>query len=68
VQELLGQSNDVTVAHGLLDEMAKQSDLAVHLESIRLAKDWNDKDLSLRINMLDKAIRNFNKQQAFWEK
>ena len=68
VQELLGQSNDVTVAHGLLDEMAKQSDLAAHLESIRLAKDWNDKDLSLKIKMLDKAIRNFSKQQAFWEK
>jgi inorganic triphosphatase YgiF len=68
VQELLGQSNDVTVAHGLLDEMAKKSELAAHLEAIRLAKGWNDKDLSLRIKMLDKAIRHFNKQRVFWEK
>ena len=68
VQELLGRTNDVTVAHGLLDDMAKTSELAAHWEAILLAKSWNDNNLSLIIKMLYRSMRHFNKQPVFWEK
>lgn len=68
VQGLLGLSNDVSIAHGLLDEMSGQPELAAHLEAIRLAKGWADKDLLFIIKMLHDSIGRFSRQAAFWEK
>ncbi|MBI3222640.1 MAG: CHAD domain-containing protein [Nitrosomonadales bacterium] len=67
VQEVLGQINDVAVAHRLLDELAASADLAVHQEALVLAKGWIAHDLSRQFALLHKALRRFNKQPAFWQ-
>jgi len=66
IQEVLGQINDVAVAHRLLDEQAGESELAAHQEAITLAKGWIAHDLSDQFAALNKAVKHFNKQRAFW--
>jgi triphosphatase len=68
VQEVLGQINDVAVAHRLLDELAADAALAGHQEAVVLAKGWIAHDLSHQLSVLRKTIQRFNKQSAFWEK
>jgi inorganic triphosphatase YgiF len=68
VQEVLGQINDVAVAHRLLDELAADASLAAHQEAVVLAKGWIAHDLSHQLSVLRKTIQRFNKQAAFWEK
>ena len=67
VQEVLGQINDVAVAHRLLEDLALASDLSAHQEAIVLAKGWIAHDLSHQFAALRKTIRRFDKQSAFWE-
>jgi inorganic triphosphatase YgiF len=68
VQEVLGQINDVAVAHRLLDELAADTALAGHQEAVVLAKGWIAHDLSHQLSVLRKTIQNFNKQPVFWKK
>ena len=67
VQDVLGQINDVAVAHRLLDELAALPDLSAHQEAVALAKGWIAHGLSRQLGALRKAIQNFNKQRAFWK-
>jgi len=68
VQDLLGQINDVAVAHRLLDELAADAALAAHQEAVVLAKGWIAHDLSGQLTALRKSMQNFNKQPVFWKK
>jgi len=68
VQDVLGQINDVAVAHRLLDELAALPELSAHREAAALAKGWIAHGLSRQLTALRKAIQRFNKQPAFWEK
>jgi CHAD domain-containing protein len=73
VQDVLGQINDVAVAHRLLDELAADAALAAHAlsahrEAVALAKGWIAHDLSHQFSVLRKTIQRFTKQAAFWEK
>ena len=65
VQDVLGQINDIAVAHRLLDELAENAALA---EAVVLAKGWIAHELSGRLTALRKSMQNFNKQPAFWKK
>ncbi len=67
VQDVLGQINDVAVAHRLLDELAALPELAAHQEAVALAKGWIAHGLSRQFAALRKAIRHFAKQAEFWE-
>lgn len=72
VQEVLGQANDVAVAHRLLDELAGDAALAEQRqesfsEAVNLSRGWIAHDLDHQLVMLRKSIRRFNKQDAFWE-
>jgi triphosphatase len=72
VQEVLGQVNDVAVAHRLLDELAADAALAAQqeesvLEAVNLSRGWIAHDLDHQLDRLRKSIRRFNKQDAFWE-
>ncbi|OGS75659.1 MAG: hypothetical protein A2Z94_07655 [Gallionellales bacterium GWA2_55_18] len=66
VQEVLGQINDVAVAHRLLDELAALPELATHREAVALAKGWIAHGLSRQLAALRKAVRRFAKQAEFW--
>lgn len=68
VQEVLGQINDVAVAHRLLDELAAEPGLSAHQEAIVLAKGWIAHHLSRQFTALHKAVQRFNKQPMFWDK
>jgi len=68
VQEVLGQINDVAVAHRLLDGLAADDSLAAHQESIILSRGWIAHDLSHQLVVLRKTIQRFNKQAVFWQK
>jgi triphosphatase len=65
VQDVLGEINDIAVAHRLLDELAENAALA---EAVVLAKGWIAHELSGRLTALRKSMPNFNKQPAFWKK
>jgi triphosphatase len=71
MQEVLGQVNDVAVAHRLLDELAADAALPAQqeesvLEAVNLSRGWIAHDLDHQIDVLRKSIRRFNKQDAFW--
>ncbi|HET7831824.1 MAG TPA: CHAD domain-containing protein [Gallionella sp.] len=68
VQDLLGQINDVAVAHRLLDELAAMPDLASHQEAVILAKGWIAHDLSHLLLVLRKTVQRFDKQSVLWGK
>jgi inorganic triphosphatase YgiF len=67
VQDVLGQINDVAVAHRLLDELAALPELAAHQEAVALAKGWIAHGLSRQLGALRKAIRRFTRQAEFWD-
>jgi inorganic triphosphatase YgiF len=67
VQEVLGQINDVAVAHRLLDELAALPELAAHQEAIALAKGWIAHGLSHQLTKLHKAVQGSHKQRPFWK-
>jgi triphosphatase len=67
VQDLLGQINDVAVAHRLLDSLAADAALAAHQEAVVLARGWIAHDLSGQLAALRKSMQNFNKQTVFWK-
>ncbi|MDO8465526.1 MAG: CHAD domain-containing protein [Gallionella sp.] len=68
VQEVLGQINDVAVAHRLLGDIAAMPELSTHQEAVALAKGWIAHDLSHQFTALRKTIQRFNRQPAFWGK
>ena len=68
VQEVLGQINDVAVAHRLLDELAAMPELSEYQEAVVLAKGWIAHGLSRQLTALRKAIRRFARQGEFWDK
>jgi len=68
VQEVLGQINDVAVAHRLLDGLAADAPLAGHQEAVVLTRGWIAHELSGQLIALRKSIQNFNKQPVFWKK
>ncbi|MDZ4202434.1 MAG: CHAD domain-containing protein [Gallionella sp.] len=65
MQEVLGQINDVAVAHRLLD-----SELAAALpqqrEALALAKGWIAHDLSRQFVALRRAVKRLSAQEPFW--
>lgn len=65
VQEILGQINDIAVAHRLLESLA--ANLPEHHEVIAFVMRDFDKELSKKIKMLRKTINAFNKEPAFWK-
>lgn len=68
VQEVLGQINDVAVAHRLLDGLAADAALAGHQEAVVLTRGWIAHELSGQLIALRKSMQNFNKQPVFWKK
>jgi len=68
VQDLLGQINDVAVAHRLLDGLAADAALAADQEAVVLIRGWIAHDLSGQLTELRKSMKNFNKQPVFWKK
>jgi len=68
VQDVLGQINDVAVAHRLLDALAALPELAAHQEAVALAKGWIAHGLSRQYAVLRKALGKFREQSVFWER
>ena len=71
VQDVLGQINDIAVAHRLLDRLAADGATqreANILEAVNLSKGWIAHDLSDLVGVLEKTMRRVNKQAVFWEK
>ena len=68
VQDVLGQINDIAVAHRLLDGLAADDALVAHQEAVVLARGWIAHDLSGQLTPLRKTIQYFNKQPVFWNK
>ena len=72
VQDVLGQINDIAVAHRLLDGLAADADAvqreANFVEAIPLTRGWNAHDLSNQLALLQETIQRFNKQAVFWQK
>jgi inorganic triphosphatase YgiF len=67
VQDVLGQINDIAVAHRLLDGLASDAALVVHREAVVLVRGWIAHDLSGQLSALRKSILAFNKQPEFWK-
>jgi triphosphatase len=68
VQEVLGQINDVAVAHRLLDEMAAMPVLSGQQEAVMLARGWIAHDLSLKFAGLHDGMAHFSSLHPYWEK
>jgi len=72
VQDVLGQINDIAVAHWLLDGLAADTVLTAQqneafLESITLCRGWIAHDLSRQFIVLRKTIQSFKNQDEFWK-
>ena len=72
VQDVLGQINDIAVAHRLLDGLEADAAIAtqyeaVVLDAIALTRGWIAHDLSGQLAALRKSIQAFNKQPEFWK-
>ena len=67
-QEVLGQLNDDAVATRLLEELAAAQVLAVHQDTIALAKGWLEHDLLQQLMLLQLALGDFQRQPRYWEK
>jgi len=68
VQDVLGQINDVAVAHRLLDGLAADAALTVHHDAVVLARGWTAHEVSALLKPLRRAMQNFDKQPVFWKK
>ena len=68
VQEVLGQINDVAVAHRMLEEFRQCRELATQHEAVALVKGWIAHELSRLFRALRHAVRHFDRQAAFWER
>ena len=67
VQDVLGQINDIAVAHRLLDGLAADTALAAHQEAVVLVRGWIAHELSGQLAALRKSVQTFNKQPEFWK-
>jgi inorganic triphosphatase YgiF len=68
VQDVLGQINDIAVAHRLLDGLAADAALTAHQEAVVLVRGWIAHDLSGQLAALRKCLQNFDKRPVFWKK
>ena len=68
VQDVLGQINDIAVAHHLLDDLAADAAMAGHQEAVVLARGWIAHELSGLVAALRKCMRAFKQKPEFWEK
>lgn len=67
VQDVLGQINDIAVAHRLLDGLEADVALATRHEAVVLVRGWITHDLSGQLAALRKSILAFKKQPEFWK-
>ena len=67
VQDVLGQINDIAVAHRLLDGLAADATLAAHQEAVVLVRGWIAHELSGQLAALRKSMQTFKKQPEFWK-
>ncbi|MGA7595594.1 MAG: CHAD domain-containing protein [Gallionella sp.] len=71
VQDVLGEINDIAVAHRLLDGLAAQAGAERQeniIEAVTLCRGWIAHDLAGRLAALKKAMQRFNRHGAFWQK
>ncbi|MGB9094366.1 MAG: CHAD domain-containing protein [Gallionella sp.] len=71
VQDVLGEINDIAVAHRLLDGLAANADAerqANIIEAVTLCRGWIAHDLTGRLAALKKSMLRFNRHGAFWKK
>ena len=66
VQETLGQINDISVAHRLLEKLA--GNIAIGRDEIAFVGSNLEKRLPKKIKLLEKHARAFDRHSAFWEK
>ena len=71
VQDVLGEINDIAVAHRLLDGLAADAGAerqASITEAVTLCRGWIAHDLAGRLAVLKKTMQRFNRHDAFWQK
>jgi len=68
VQEVLGKINDASVANRLLDELASDPGLSVHLQAIGYTRGWIAYQQSEQLSLVSKAVRHLARQDEFWNK
>jgi triphosphatase len=71
VQDVLGEINDIAVAHRLLDGLSADSGAkqkAKITEAITLCRGWTAHDLTALLAKLKKTMQRFNRHDAFWQK
>jgi len=66
VQEVLGQINDIAVAHRLLNELSMEPDVSTHQEAVVLVRGWIAHDLSGQFIALRKVMQRFSAKPIFW--
>lgn len=66
VQELLGEINDIAVAHRLLDELAANQPM--YCEVIAFIRSSVDADLSFKLKKLRNRTKDFDEHLIFWNK
>ncbi|HTN95228.1 MAG TPA: CHAD domain-containing protein [Gallionella sp.] len=67
VQDVLGQINDIVVAHRLLDGLSTDNALAAHQEAVVLVRGWIAHELSSQLALLRKSIQAFDNRPVFWK-
>jgi triphosphatase len=72
VQDVLGQINDIAVAHRLLDGLAADAAMPAQQEAalpdaVTMCRGWIAHDLSRLLSILRKTFQRFNKQAVFWQ-
>ena len=67
VQDVLGQINDIAVAHRLLDGLSTENAMAEHQEAVVLVRGWIAHELSGQLAILRKSVQAFNNQPVFWK-
>jgi triphosphatase len=70
VQDVLGEINDIAVAHRLLDRLAADAGAERQniTEAAMLCRGWIAHDLAGRLAALKKTMQRFNRHGAFWQK
>jgi triphosphatase len=71
VQDVLGEINDIAVAHRLLDGLSADAGAKRKgniTEAVTLCRGWIAHDLTGRLAALKKTMQRFNRHDAFWQK
>jgi triphosphatase len=67
VQDVLGQINDIAVAHRLLDVMDEDCSGTQQHEAVVLAKGWIAHSLARRVVSLRRSMGSLKRQDVFWK-